>query len=461
MSRKNYTNKETRERLLNIEFNGKKFEMKFNPNNTFNDLKKKCEEEFNLKGEQIKKELNFYIILKDKSFLEIKEEDIFKIMIFEQKQQNIILKMKNKEEEKEKVKKKEEEEKEKEKVKEEEKKEKEKVKEKEEEEKEKEKVKEKEEKEKVEEKEEEEKEKIKEKEKEEEKKEKENENIKNNKQDNQNNPNKNEEIIEKDEKYNDLEKKYNKLKEKYKTLKGEFNSFVKNRDITEKKLINAINKNEEEINTLKQKQADNEKQILNLLSLLSKNQNNKQENFQFEKTKNYNTPQENKKEMNNNQFVIPKEKENKYKTEIIKPNLLKVLTPTNPGILCEIISDDDNIPMILSSQINKLITFKLEIKNINNFDTPKNCKIIIKDKYEDCNIIIENPNINIIPKNKSINLDLKLKFIDYKKVKNKENYFELAVHTETYGLISKWFKSYIYLKDDSQNIEKKEIKTNN
>ena len=106
MSRKNYTNKETRERLLNIEFNGKKFEMKFNSNNTFNDLKKKCEEEFNLKGEQIKKELNFYIILKDKSFLEIKEEDIFKIMIFEQKQQNIILKMKNKEEEKEKVKKK-------------------------------------------------------------------------------------------------------------------------------------------------------------------------------------------------------------------------------------------------------------------------------------------------------------------------------------------------------------------
>ena len=239
------------------------------------------------------------------------------------------------------------------------------------------------------------------------------------------------------------------------------NSFIDKSSKKEIQLLNLINNNQEEIKILKQKQTENERHLINLSILISKIQNNKQENLQNEKTRNYNTPKENKIEMNNIQFVTPKEKENKYKTETIKPNLLKVLSPTNPGILCEIISDEDNIPMILSSQINKLITFKLEIKNINNFDTPKNCKIIIKDEYEDCNIIIENPNINIIPKNKSINLDLKLKFIDYKKVKNKENFFELAVHTETYGLISKWFKSYIFLKDDSQNIEKKEIKTNN
>ena len=287
------------------------------------------------------------------------------------------------------------------------------------------------------------------------------ENLKNNKQDNQNNQNKTEEIIDKDEKYIDLEKKYNKLKEKYKKLKDELNLFIDKTAKKEIQLLNLINNNQEEIKILKQKQTENERHLINLSLSISKIQNNKQENLQNEKTRNNNTSKENKIEMNNIQFVTPKGKENKYKTETIKPNLLKVLSPTNPGILCEIISDEDNIPMILSSQINKLITFKLEIKNINNFDTPKNCKIIIKDEYEDCNIIIENPNINIIPKNKTINLDLKLKFIDYTKVKNKENFFELAVHTETYGLISKWFKSYIFLKDDSKNIGKKEIKTIN
>ena len=44
--------------------------------------------------------------------------------------------------------------------------------------------------------------------------------------------------------------------------------------------------------------------------------------------------------------------------------------------------------------------------------------------------------------------------MNVKKVKNNENYLEIAVHSEIYGLISKWYKTYIFFKDDSQNIEK-------
>ena len=450
-------NKEYKDKILNIEFNNETFKMKFYSNISFHDLKKKCEEQFKLKEEQIKKDIKFYIILEDKSLMEIVEDTIFKMVVYQTKTCNIILKMEKKEEEKK------EEEKKKEEKKEEEKKEEEK----------------------------------KEKGIEKEKNEKENENIINRKQENY--KNKNEEIIiDKEKKYIDLEKQYNDLNEKYQELEKKLDNFIQATNKKDKEMLNAINSKDNEIKELKDKQTYNQNQILKLYKLIDPIIQNKQQNLNNEKTKNNNYPTENNKEINrfqnltpnentkeNNSFqnytphgnnkeinnyqnltphenlkdnknyqnITPNEKGNKYNTDLIKENTLKIQTPTNPGIFCEMIFDEDNIPMILSSQIYKIITFKLEIKNIYNNDTPRNCKIIIKDEYKDCNIKIENPNLNIIPKDKSINLDLKLKFIDYKKVKNKENYFELAIHTEIYGLISKWKKSYIYLKDDSQNIE--------
>ena len=192
---------------------------------------------------------------------------------------------------------------------------------------------------------------------------------------------------------------------------------------------------------MKQKQTENEKKISELLYITKKVNQNIQKNSSIEKK-------------NNIETITPKNKDLKLNTETIKGNILKNENLTNPGILCEILYDENDIPMILNSQIQKTVFYKLEIKNVTNYETPKNCKIIIKDEYEECNILIENPNINSIKSGEKINLNLKLKFNDVKKVKNNENYFEIAVHSEIYGLISKWYKTYIFFKDDSQNIEK-------
>ncbi len=118
-------NKEYKDKILNIEFNNETFKMKFYSNISFHDLKKKCEEQFKLKEEQIKKDIKFYIILEDKSLMEIVEDTIFKMVVYQTKTCNIILKMEKKEEEKKEEEKKKEEKKEEEK-KEEEKKEEEK-----------------------------------------------------------------------------------------------------------------------------------------------------------------------------------------------------------------------------------------------------------------------------------------------------------------------------------------------
>ena len=91
MKGKNYP--EIKEKILIIEFNNKKFKIKFSTNNTFNEIKKKCEEKFNLKEEQIKRDIKFYLKLDDKSLMEIEEEKILKIMIFQENKCNLILKL--------------------------------------------------------------------------------------------------------------------------------------------------------------------------------------------------------------------------------------------------------------------------------------------------------------------------------------------------------------------------------
>jgi hypothetical protein len=111
--------------------------------------------------------------------------------------------------------------------------------------------------------------------------------------------------------------------------------------------------------------------------------------------------------------------------------------------------------MLLKSQHDKTVHLQIEIENICPYPIPKGCKLITRD--EKCNILILNPEINnneviTIKEKKKINLNLKFK--EKNKININENYFEFALHSESFGLISKWEKIYIFVKDDSENIEK-------
>ena len=103
---------------------------------------------------------------------------------------------------------------------------------------------------------------------------------------------------------------------------------------------NKINEKEKEIQILKQKQTENEKKISELLYITKKVNQNIQKNSSIEKK-------------NNIETITPKNKDLKLNTETIKGNILKNENLTNPGILCEILYDENDIPMILNSQKKK------------------------------------------------------------------------------------------------------------
>ena len=182
---------------------------------------------------------------------------------------------------------------------------------------------------------------------------------------------------------------------------------------------------------------EKDKKISELYSIIqSKKSESSSEEKNVEKTPNLNeTPK----------AIINTKKENEKTNKIL----------TDPGINCEIIVDEKKMPISLKSHINRNIIFNIKINNIGNCSIPKNCKFITKQD-KDYNLIIINPKINEeIEVGKNIDIKLEMKFLDKNKVEiENKNYLEFALHSDYFGLISKWVKFYVYVKDDSQNIEK-------
>ena len=257
-----------------------------------------------------------------------------------------------------------------------------------------------------------------------------------------------------DKKYNEFEEKYNEFKEKYNELKKKYND-ISNREIKNENLLKeqesrinqlfkdleGIKKKEKEKEKDKEKKEE-EKKFFNKAQTITANNN-----INFEIT----SVNKNKEEKNENEKNIPYEekinapsKEKKEKKNII----------TNPGIHCEILFNEKDMPMILKSQINKIINLDLQIKNIGSLDLPKNCKFMIRNGTSNINII--NPELNIIKIGEISNVKLNLKFIDLENIKIGNNDIELCIHSDSFGLLSNFIQLYILVKDDSQNILVKE-----
>lgn len=226
-----------------------------------------------------------------------------------------------------------------------------------------------------------------------------------------------------EKKYNDLEKQYIHLNKKFEEFKEQ-----------NQNVINVINK---KLLKLEEMNIEKDKKILELYSIIkSKKSESPLEEKNVEKTPNLNeTPK----------AIINTKKENEKTNKIL----------TDPGINCEIIVDEKKMPISLKSHINRNIIFNIKINNIGNCSIPKNCKFITKQD-KDYNLIIINPKINEeIEVGKNIDIKLEMKFLDKNKVEiENKNYLEFALHSDYFGLISKWVKFYVYVKDDSQNIEK-------
>jgi hypothetical protein len=226
-----------------------------------------------------------------------------------------------------------------------------------------------------------------------------------------------------EKKYNDLEKQYIHLNKKFEEFKEQ-----------NQNVINVINK---KLLKLEEMNKEKDKKILELYSIIkSKKSESPLEEKNVEKTPNLNeTPK----------AIINTKKENEKTNKIL----------TDPGINCEIIVDEKKMPISLKSHINRNIIFNIKINNIGNCSIPKNCKFITKQD-KDYNLIIINPKINEeIEVGKNIDIKLEMKFLDKNKVEiENKNYLEFALHSDYFGLISKWVKFYVYVKDDSQNIEK-------
>ena len=226
-----------------------------------------------------------------------------------------------------------------------------------------------------------------------------------------------------EKKYNDLEKQYIHLNKKFEEFKEQ-----------NQNVINVINK---KLLKLEEMNKEKDKKISELYSIIqSKKSETPLEEKNVEKTPNLNeTPK----------AIINTKKENEKTNKIL----------TDPGINCEIIVDEKKMPISLKSHINRNIIFNIKINNIGNCSIPKNCKFITKQD-KDYNLIIINPKINEeIEVGKNIDIKLEMKFLDKNKVEiENKNYLEFALHSDYFGLISKWVKFYVYVKDDSQNIEK-------
>ena len=226
-----------------------------------------------------------------------------------------------------------------------------------------------------------------------------------------------------EKKYNDLEKQYIHLNKKFEEFKEQ-----------NQNVINVINK---KLLKLEEMNKEKDKKISELYSIIqSKKSETPLEEKNVEKTPNLNeTPK----------AIINIKTANEKINKII----------TDPGINCEIIVDEKKMPISLKSHINRNIIFNIKINNIGNCSIPKNCKFITKQD-KDYNLIIINPKINEeIEVGKNIDIKLEMKFLDENKVEiEKKNYLEFALHSDYFGLISKWVKFYVYVKDDSQNIEK-------
>jgi hypothetical protein len=226
-----------------------------------------------------------------------------------------------------------------------------------------------------------------------------------------------------EKKYNDLEKQYIHLNKKFEEFKEQ-----------NQNVINVINK---KLLKLEEMNKEKDKKISELYSIIqSKKSESPLEEKNVEKTPNLNeTPK----------AIINTKKENEKTNKIL----------TDPGINCEIIVDEKKMPISLKSHINRNIIFNIKINNIGNCSIPKNCKFITKQD-KDYNLIIINPKINEeIEVGKNIDIKLEMKFLDKNKVEiENKNYLEFALHSDYFGLISKWVKFYVYVKDDSQNIEK-------
>lgn len=231
----------------------------------------------------------------------------------------------------------------------------------------------------------------------------------------------------------ECEKKYNDLEKKYIDLKKNFENLVE----FKKQYQNEINDINKKLLELEEVNKEKDKKISELYSIIqSKKSETPLEEKNVEKTPNLNeTPK----------AIINIKTANEKINKII----------TDPGINCEIIVDEKKMPILLKSHINKNINFNIKINNIGNCSIPKNCKFITKQD-KDYNLIIINPKINEeIEVGKNIDIKLEMKFLDENKVEiEKKNYLEFALHSDYFGLISKWVKFYVYVKDDSQNIEK-------
>lgn len=240
-----------------------------------------------------------------------------------------------------------------------------------------------------------------------------------------------------DIKFNNLEQKYNELNKKY-------NDLLKRESENE----NKIKEQELKINKifllLEEKQIEKKEDQFPILDeqILSKEDINNDNNE--------NSLLKNNKVDTKNENIQKNEPFNKNKYSPLNEKIVDKDIITNPGINFELLFNKNAMPMVLKSQINKTITCNLQIKNIGTIDLPKNCKFIIRN--ETSNLTIINPDVNIIKIGEISNFQLNLKFIDINNINLENNDIEVAIHSESFGLLSNWIQLTIYVKDDSQNI---------
>ena len=234
-------------------------------------------------------------------------------------------------------------------------------------------------------------------------------------------------------KIEDQEKEINKEEEnkklKYRKIINKYNN-----DNNEKIEIKNEDKKYNNNNNKELKKINNENKSIDYNNINNNNNNIKNNN-------NYNLKEKNNNSFNNN---INKEK--------------NVQTPkgnNNNNYKCQITFNKSKIPIILKSHLYKTIHLKIEIENICDYDIPKHCQLITRDdKY---NILILNPNINdneVIKVKEKKYIQLDFKFKDNYKIDSNKIHLEFALHSELFGLISKWERISLLIKDDNENIEK-------
>ncbi len=227
--------------------------------------------------------------------------------------------------------------------------------------------------------------------------------------------------------------------DKINNINNDNNYYINNNNNDNNNNDNNNNDNINNINNLLEKIENLEKKYNDLINI-----------FQKEKFENQNIINEQEKRIKKLENIIfNSNNRNKLQNDII----------TNPGLMGEILFDQKNIQFIPKIKIenDEPIKINIQIKNIGTIDITETCKIICeKEKENELNLMIKNPNINdsfkVIKTGITKSLTLELICLNKQNIKIGKHSMKIAIFSNSYGIISKWIRIYFFINDNNSDI---------